>query len=261
MPGAPASPRRDSRRTTPAPTSSPRRGERRCRRAPDRCCALSGCPRASPSDPPAQAPKEGVGCGQRNDHEHERPDARLRVRPFPAIIDPAGTMASADCSAASRGLSAPAVPHHPAIHTGGASGTPAEPSEGKSSNLPRTPHRVYETALMTSGFASWCRLARTVPPSTRSPSRSPSIPTRHVFLGSRFRLRLPCHPVSRLRSCPRLVVGAINLHRGLAPPSCWSCLAHTVRGSPAHGSPTFFTAGIRFPVATAGWRAAGRRFR
>jgi hypothetical protein len=23
------------------------------------------------------------------------------------------------------------------------------------------------------------------------------------------------------------VVGAINLHRGLAPPSCWSCRAHT----------------------------------
>jgi hypothetical protein len=49
----------------------------------------------------------------------------------------------------------------------------------------------------------------------------------HVFLESRFRLRLPSHPASRRRSCLRLVVGAINLHRGLAPPSCWSCWAHS----------------------------------
>src|ERR671930_2460297 len=87
---------------------------------------------------------------------------------------------------------------------------------------------------MASGFASWCRLARTGPPSTRStPDSSPS-PTRHVFLGSRFRLRLPPHPASRLSSCHRLVVGAINLHRGLAPPSCWSCRAHTVRAVLPH---------------------------
>ena len=80
---------------------------------------------------------------------------------------------------------------------------------------------------MTSGFASWCRLARTAPPPTRSKTRPRTIPTRHVFLGSRLRLRLPPHPASRLSSCHRLVVGAINLHRGLAPPSCWSCRAHT----------------------------------
>ena len=55
---------------------------------------------------------------------------------------------------------------------------------------------------------------------------SPVGAARHVFLGSRFRLRLPSHPVSRRRSCLRLVVGAINLHRGLAPPSCWSCRAY-----------------------------------
>jgi len=30
------------------------------------------------------------------------------------------------------------------------------------------------------------------------------------------------------------VVGAINLHRGLAPPSCWSCRAHTVRAVLPH---------------------------
>ena len=48
----------------------------------------------------------------------------------------------------------------------------------------------------------------------------------HVFLGSRFRLRLPSHPASRRRSCHWLVVGAINLHRGLSPPSRWSCRAY-----------------------------------
>ena len=68
-----------------------------------------------PPNPPGQAP-DGVGCGQRNDHEHERPDARLRVRPFPAITIPAGTTASADFSTASRGLSShrrPAPPREP----------------------------------------------------------------------------------------------------------------------------------------------------
>ena len=65
----------------------PRRGERRCHPAPDRCCALTGDPRASPSDPPVQAPR-GVGCLHRLSHEHKRPASRLRVRPFPAITIP-----------------------------------------------------------------------------------------------------------------------------------------------------------------------------
>src|SRR6516165_2844429 len=63
---------------TPAPPTP-----RRCHPAPGRCCALAGGPRASPLDPPNQAP-HGVGCDQHNGREHERPSARLRVRPFPA---------------------------------------------------------------------------------------------------------------------------------------------------------------------------------
>jgi hypothetical protein len=43
-----------------------------------------------------------------------------------------------------------------------------------------------------------CWLAQAVPP-----------PMRFVSLGSRFRLRLPSHPASRRRSCPRLVVAVI----------------------------------------------------
>ena len=54
---------------------------------------------------------------------------------------PAGTTASADCSAASRGLSAATVPHHPANtpRVTGHPGTPAEPSPNKTNGLPRTP--------------------------------------------------------------------------------------------------------------------------
>src|SRR5512135_417449 len=40
---------------------------------------------------------------------------------------------------------------------------------------------------------------------------------RHVFLGSRFRLRLPSHPASRRRSCPWLVVGVISSTGDLHP--------------------------------------------
>ena len=83
------------------------------------------------------------------------------------------------------------------------------------------PPRLPDGPLMTSGFAVNCRLARTAQPSTRSPSRSQPTGMRHVFLGSRFCLRLPSHPASRRRSCPWLVVGAINLHRGLPPPARW----------------------------------------
>jgi hypothetical protein len=109
-------------------------------------CALAGCLRASPSGPPGQAP-DGVGCLQRPSREHARPAPRLRVRSFPATIDPAGSTTSADCSTANRSLSTTIVPHHPAIRTGGASGTPAEPSEGKTSNLHRTPTAFTERPL------------------------------------------------------------------------------------------------------------------
>ncbi len=47
---------------------------------------------------------------------------------------------------------------------------------------------------MTSGFAVLGQLARTAPPHTRSTPATNDQPARHVFLGSRFRLRLPSHP-------------------------------------------------------------------
>src|SRR5450755_5181122 len=115
-------------------------------------CALSGGLRASPSDPSAQAPC-GVGCDQRPSHEPERPASRLRVRSFPAAIDPAGNTTSADFSTANDTLSAAAVPHHPANQTSdGASGTPVEISPGKTSNLHRTPTASTQRPLDGNGL-------------------------------------------------------------------------------------------------------------
>ena len=82
------------------------------------------------------------------------------------------------------------------------------------------PPHLRDGPLMTSGFAIACWLARAAPP-----------PMRFVSLGSRIRLRLPSHPASRRRSCPRLVVGAINPHRGLTPPSGWTCPAYTTKAA------------------------------
>ena len=134
-------------------------------------CALHGDLRASPSDLPVQAP-HGVGCLQRPSREHERPAPRLRVRPFPATCDPAGTSASADFSTASGALSSAAVPSHPANTPSvtGHPGTPAETSPDKPATFTAHPPRLRDGPLMASGFAVNCRLARTAPPSTRSPS-------------------------------------------------------------------------------------------
>ncbi len=176
-----------------------------------------------------------VGCVQRNDHEHERPDARLRVRPFPATTTtPAGSTASADFSTASRDLTTPTVPHHPTNaprSADGHPGTPVETSPNKTNGLPRAPPRLRNDPLMDIGLRHAEPARPDRPALYAQPARSQTIAARHVFLGSRFRLRLPSHPASRRRGCHWLVVGAINLHRGLSPPSCWSCWAYSGRPS------------------------------
>ena len=138
-----------------------------------------------------------------------RPAPRLRVRPFPANIDPAGTTASADFSTASDALSSATVPHHPANRMDGVSGTPAEISLGKASNLPRTPTASTRRPLDDNGL---CRNRPARPDRLASYAQPTTAPAAadHVFLGSRFRLRLPSHPASRRRSCPWLVVGVIS---------------------------------------------------
>ena len=152
--------------------------------------ALRGGLRASPSDRPAQAPKERVGCLQRPSHEHERLGARLRVRPFPAISNPAGTLASADFSTASDTLTGAAVPHHPtsgAHAPDGHPGTPAEISASKTSNLHRTPTAFTERPLDDIGLRLVVQTRPGRPALYAQPTRPQAIEMRHVFLGSRLR--------------------------------------------------------------------------
>ena len=203
-------------------------------------CALAGVLGLHPPDPPAQAP-HGVGCLQRPSHEHKRPAPRLRVRSFPAISDPAGNTTSADFSTASNALTSAAVPHHPANRQRtGHLGHPRRPPRVRPATFIAHPPRLRNGPLMASGFASWCRLARTAPPSTRSETRPRTIPTRHVFLGSRLRTpassppsltteQLPsacgwCHQPPQGTRTPELLVMASPLtghHRlaSLGPPN------------------------------------------
>ena len=158
------------------------------RRAPGMDCALSGGLRASPSGPPAQAPL-GVGCGQRPSHEHERPASRLRVRSFPAAIDPAGNTTSADFSTASDTLTSIAVPSHPASTPSvtGHPGTPAEISTSKTNNLHRTPTAFTERPLDDIGLRLVGQTRPDRPALYAQPTDTTKAPMRHVFLGSRLR--------------------------------------------------------------------------
>ena len=149
-------------------------------------CALNGRLRASPSDPPAQAPY-GVGCVHHPSHEHGRPAPRLRVRSFPAISDPAGNTTSADFSTASDALTDIAVPHHPANQTDGASGTPAEISTSNTNNLHRTPTAFTERPLDGIGLRLVVQTRPDRPALYAQPTRPQAIEMRHVFLGSRLR--------------------------------------------------------------------------
>ena len=207
-------------------------------------CALDGNLRASPSGPPTQAPC-GVGCVQRPSHEHERPAPRLRVQPFPAILIPAGTTASADFSTAGGALSDATVPHHPtsgAHAPDGHPGTPMETSPDKTSNLHRTPTASTQRPLDDIGLrCTWP--ARPDRPASYAQhtgnQRSAGAPCVPRVAISSSPASFP--PASRRSSCHRLVVGAINLHRGLAPPSCWSCRAYqrAPASRPAHQTTTF----------------------
>jgi hypothetical protein len=216
-------------------------------------CALAGRLRASPSGPPRQAPC-GVGCDHRPSREHGRPAPRLRVRSFPAINDPAGTTTSADFSTASDVLSNVAVPHHPANQTDGASGTPAETSASKTSNLHRTPTAFTKRPLDGIGLRLVVQ--------TR--------PDRPAFSAQPVAIAIdpdaPCVPrvaiSPRASSPPRLTTAQLPLACGWChqppqgtrtPELLVMSRAHRACGSPAHGSPTFFTERHSVSPATACW--------
>ncbi len=106
-------------------------------------------------------------------------------------------------------------------------GRPWRPPRIRPTAFPAHPPRLRNGPLMDIGLRHAEPARPDRPALYAQPTRPQAIRVRHVFLGSRFRLRLPSHPASRRRSCPRLVVGAINLHRGLSPPSRWSCRAYS----------------------------------
>ena len=112
------------------------------------------------------------------------------------------------------------------IHRTGILGHPRRSPRIRPTAFTAHPPRLRDGPLMDIGL----RHAMLARPDRRAlyaqPTRPRAAAMRHVFLGSRFRLRLPSHPASRRRSCHWLVVGAINLHRGLPPPSRWSCRAY-----------------------------------
>ena len=94
---------------------------------------------------------------------------------------------------------------------------PWRPPQVRPATFLAHPPRPRDGPLMTTGFAMPSWLAQTAPPPTRSPPAPQRDPARHVFLESRFRLRLPSHPASRRRSCPWLVVGVISSTGDLHP--------------------------------------------
>jgi hypothetical protein len=100
-----------------------------------------------------------------------------------------------------------------------------EISPGKTSNLQRAPTASTQRPL-DGHRASPCRASSPGPPrliraAHRHHHGAPCVPRVATSSPASF------PPSSRSSSCHRLVVGAINLHGGLAPPSCWSCWAHS----------------------------------
>ncbi len=102
------------------------------------------------------------------------PSIPLVIRPL--LTSPQRASASRPCR--------PAPPNEHADRRGWASGTPVEISPNKTSGLPRAPTAFTDGPLMDIGL-------RHAEPAR--PDR-PALYTVHLFLGSRFRLRLPSHP-------------------------------------------------------------------
>ena len=206
-------------------------------------CALHGDPRASPSDLPVQAPS-GIGCDQRPSREHERPAPRLRVWPFPATVDPAGSTASADFSTASDALSNIAVPRHPASTPSvtGHPGTPAEISASKTNNLHRTPTAFTERPLDDIGLRLVVQTRPDRPALYAQPTDATKAPMRHVSLGSRLRIPASSPPSLTTERLPSACGWCHQPPQGTRTPELLvMSRAHRACGSPAHGSPTSFT--------------------
>ena len=179
-------------------------------------CALTGRPRASPSDPPVQAP---CGVGSFNVHPTSTSVLPLgfafspsQRQQSPLVLRP--LLTSPRRAAPSR---TPPSRTTPRTRRTGHLGHPRRSPQVRPATFLAHSPRLRNGPLMTTGFAVPSWLAQTAPPPTRSPPDPERGQTCHVFLESRFRLRLPSHPASRRRSCPWLVVGVISSTGDLHP--------------------------------------------
>src|SRR5512132_2320411 len=127
-------------------------------------------------------------------------------------------------------------------HRTGILGHPRRSPRVRPATFVAHPPRLRTGPLMASGFASWCRLARTAPPSTRSPPAPSPGPVRHVFLGSRLRTPASSPPSLTAERLPLACGWCHQPPQGTCTPELLvMSRAHRACGSPAHGSPTSFT--------------------
>jgi hypothetical protein len=89
------------------------------------------------------------------------------------------------------------------------------------------PHLLHQP-LIALGFVVCCQLAPLLQPLMG-----------FVSLKSQVCPRLPSDPASRRRPCLQLTVGAINLRKGLSPPSQRPCWAHNKKPRQRRGSEPF----------------------
>jgi hypothetical protein len=124
----------------------------------------------------------------------------------------------------------------------GIPGHPRRPPRVRPTTFVAHPPRLRNGPLMASGFASWCRLARAAPPSTRRATRPRTIPMPHVFLGSRLRTPASSPPSLTTERLPSACGWCHQPPQGTRTPELLvMSRAHRACGSPAHGSPTSFT--------------------
>ena len=140
---------------------------------------------------------------------------------------------------------------------GGASGTPAEISTSKTSNLHRTPTAFTDRPLDDIGLRLVVQTRPSRPALYAQPTDADKAPMRHVFLGSRLRTPASSPPSLTTEQLPSACGWCHQPPQGTRTPKLLvMSRAHRACDSPAHGSPTFFTAGIQRPRCR-GWLARG----
>ena len=124
--------------------------------------------------------------------------------------------------------------------------TPAEISTSKTSNLHRTPTAFTKRPLDDIGLRLVVQTRPDRPALYAQPTDANKAPMRHVFLGSRLRTPASSPPSLTTEQLPSACGWCHQPPQGTRTPELLvMSRAHRACGSPAHGSPTFFTAGIR----------------